>query len=512
MPMNTPRTLPPVLVGVLSLFLLPLASGFSQTTVATTPVGFLQMQCLANSDTLVALPFTRPAAFTGALSSVSGTGNDVISFSAAPNFTSSQFVYAPTAATPVTDHFYLIIGPTSTALTGTLTVTQNSATVAGANTTFTTQLAAGDRLTINDGYNLLTYTVASVDSATSLTLDRAFVDSAASGSSSGSALASSARTATVVAAVKTTKIATPTKLIPVTKPGKVITVPVVETTTGTLGGLSATFDHSLYEGRWYMITANDASTVTINLNGDTLPSSLASTQVSIIPCWTFNTLFPASNANVSFTPSPDLGTLYTQILIPDYASVGINLAAPLTYYYINNGSNTGWRLVGDPPTKDHGNDTLLPDGYFRVRNASGAPTLPLTFSGAVLVNKLAATLTVDSAQMQDNAVGLARPIGVTLNALGLHPDDNSFQASPSLGELTDELLVYDNTQVAFNKAASTIYYYIDSGSNVGWRLVGDPPTKDHGSDVLPAATALTIRKAAVGITTSASVWSNSPNY
>ena len=232
--------------GALSL-LFPALTGLGQTYTATTsPVGYLQTQCLANSDTLIAPSFTRPAAFVGSVSSISGNVVTVNSSS----LTANGFVYNPSGSPAVTDNFYLIVGPTSTALTGTLAVAQNSTTVTGTGTAFTTQLAVGDRISFYDGANTLTYNVAAIPSATSLTLDRAYADSLAT----------------------------------------------------TTSGLTGNFDHSPYEGHWYMVTANSASTVTVNLNGDTLSSVAAGTQVSVIPYWSLNSVFPASAAGVSFTP------------------------------------------------------------------------------------------------------------------------------------------------------------------------------------------------------------------
>ena len=622
--MNFPRMLSlAVFAGALSLGVLPIMPGHGQTTAATSPVGYLQVPCLASSDTLVAIPFARPTAFTGAVASVSGTASNVISFTATPGFTAGQFVFNPGGSPAVTDHFYLAVGPAPLSLPGTVSVTQGSPTVTGTGTTFTS-LAAGDRMSINDGYNVQTYTVTAVASDTVLTLDRAYTDAAASASTgnstasgaTSSSAASTASTATVspaasvvgtastttaspdnatptttatattatpptiaassasaaptptpattpttiasrdsatpttTATATTTTVAktvvthrpvkhrpeTPTAPTTVTSKSKAHTMAVeparrlavatkdmatAATTTNTatpftLSGLTATYDHSPYEGRWYMVTANDANTVTVNLNGDTLPASLASagTQVSIVPCWTFDTLFPAANANVSFTPSQSVLQLRTQVLIPDYAADGINLAFTAQYYYLSgsDATNVGWRLYGDDPTVDHGTDYLLPDGHFTVRNDNGAPTLPVTFNGSVSVNKIATALNTSPSEPQDCAVGLNRPIATPLNALGLTPADHSFQASASVLFLNDQLLVFDNTQASINRAVAAQYYYINSGPNVGWRLYGDDPTVDHGNDSIPAASALIIRKAAVTANTATPFWSNAPNY
>lgn len=470
-----------------SWVLLPAFDASGQTSVATNPVGYLQTSCLSNSDTLVAPPFTRAAAFTGAVSSISG---GTITFNAS---SLTADAYDAPATTPATkDTYYLRIGPVTATLAGTLAVTQGSTAVTGTGTTFGTDVKIGDRLTINDGYNLLTYTVAAIASTTSLTLDRAFSDSAAGGTTSS---VTTGKTTTV----KTTTLKpTSTKL-------------AATSATGTLSGLSATFDHSPYEGRFYQVVSNSVSSANVNLNGDTLSSVAIGTQVSIIPYWTLNSIFPAANANVSFTPTTSLFTLKTQILIPDYASSGTNLSAAAVYLYYNDGaSNVGWRAVGDLNT-DHGYDPLTPDGYVTVRTPASAPALPVTFSGTVPMTRLVTTLTTRTAGAQDNPVALNRPADQTLGSLGLGPKDGSFVATTSLFSLQDELFVYDNTKTGFNKSSAGVYIYFNDGaSNVGWRAVGDLST-DHGSDVIAASSALTVRKASTAAGQTA-IWNNSPNY
>jgi uncharacterized protein (TIGR02597 family) len=438
------------LVATLALFSLPAARILGQTAT-TTPVGYLQTQCLANSDTLVAPPFNRPAALTASVSSVAG---NVVTLNAS-SLTTNQFVYNPSGSPAVTDNFYLIVGPTTNSLTGTLSVTQSSTTVTGSGTAFTTQLAVGNRLTFNDGSNQLTYLVAAIASATSLTLDRAFVDSTAT------------------------------------------------TTTG----LAGIYDNSPYEGRWYTVTANGTSTVTVNLNGDTLSSVASGTQVSVIPFWSLNTIYPASAAGVSFTPTTNLHSLNTKILIPNFAGSGINLSPSAIYFYANIGTNVGWRMVGDVSTTDHGNDPVLPDGYFIVSNIDAATSLPLTVVGSVPVNNLVTSLDSNATAAQDNALGLNRPVGVALGSLGLTPANGSFVATTNPHSVADKLFLYDNTLVAHAKSASSIYFYYNSD----WRMVGDAITNSHAADIIPAGSAITVEKvAAQGAPTS--FWTNVPNY
>jgi uncharacterized protein (TIGR02597 family) len=272
------------------------------------------------------------------------------------------------------------------------------------------------------------------------------------------------------------------------------------------------------EGHTYAVTANSGNTLTVDTSSDNLSGITAGTQVVLIPNWTIGTLFRATDANVSFTPSTATRTFKTQILIPNYSGVGVNLAYSTSVYFFSNNvngttGNVGWRVVGDNSTP-RDDDPLLPDGYIVVRNSNGAPTLPLTALGAVLTKKLAVPLVTNATQAQDNALSMVRPVNVPLASTGLTPADGSFVATTATRNFQDELLVYDNSATSFNKSPSAIYFYSNNvngtSNNVGWRLVGDNTTP-HDSDVIPAGSAFTIRKAANG-TGQPVYWTNAATY
>jgi len=253
------------------------------------------------------------------------------------------------------------------------------------------------------------------------------------------------------------------------------------------------------EGRQYLITANGSNTLTLNLAGDDISGVQPTTQILIIPYQTLASVFPASDANVSFIPSASAFNRQTQILIPNYTGTGINLSANITYFFLNN----AWRKVGDNLANDHGDDTLLTDGYFILRNAGTGTNL--TALGGVLVKKEAIPLITRTSGQQDNFVSVTRPIGVSLNNLGLI-SSGAFASSPSAFNRIDQLFVFNNAATGLNKSASATYFY----SNGAWRLVGDP-TGDHGADLIAAGTGFIIRKGATA-NGSTQFWQNSPTY
>jgi uncharacterized protein (TIGR02597 family) len=256
------------------------------------------------------------------------------------------------------------------------------------------------------------------------------------------------------------------------------------------------------EGRIYTVTANGSNTLTVTLNGDSISGVQANTQILVVPYHTLATLFPATDANVSFIASPSQFNRQTQILIPNFAAAGINQSTGATYFYLNG----AWRKFGQPTTDDHGDDVLLPTGYFTLRNAGTGTNL--TALGAVLVKKEAIPLATLTSGPQDNAVSIIRPVNVTLDNLGLITS-GAFASSPSQFNRIDQLFVFDNAASGINKSASGTYYY----ANGHWRKFGQDPTADFGPDVIAAGTGFVIRKGAT-VDGATQFWVNdhSPTY
>ncbi len=250
------------------------------------------------------------------------------------------------------------------------------------------------------------------------------------------------------------------------------------------------------EGHIYAITGNTANTLTVATTAQNDVSGIpANTQITIIPNWTPATIFPATDANVSFTPTASPPSYKTLLRVPDYSASGTNLGYAAEYYF----SSNMWQRVS--PAGDGSDDPLLPDGYFVVRNDNGAPTLPVTNIGAVLLKKSAAPLMTATNHAQDNPFGILRPLDIPLDATGLGPADGSFVAN-------DQLLVFNNAQAALNKSPVIYYYDTSVGNSGGWRLTGDiTPSTDHGADIIPMGAGFIVRKAQTG--SGPIVWTNS---
>jgi len=419
---------------------------------SSSPVGFTTATCLANSDTLISLPFSRPAEFVGGVASVSGS---TLTISGTTGWQNNQFVYGTTLSGGGTQHntYYALIGPRAVALAGTISLTSGSKLVTGVGTTFTTAISPGDGLILTDstGNYIAYYIVGSVTDNTDLVLT------------------GNART--------------------------------------SLSGQTASVSKSTKEGHSYMVSANatvnGTSTVTLDTNGDDIGGIVAGTQVSLIPYWTLATVFPPSDLGVSYIGTQSVRSLQTQILMPFYQGVGINISAFPIYFYSN--TNSQWQMEGG--TANAGDTIILSDGYFTIRN--GTTATALTAMGAVNIQRLAVPLTTgpSSTTPQDNFVSITRPLPVTLNDLNLI-SSNAFTPSTSIRNVQDQLFLYNDAVATFNKTPSPNSDYIYLGGI--WQHLGGTLGVDAGGDTIPSGAAILIRKA--GSNGSTVFWTNPPTY
>ena len=254
-------------------------------------------------------------------------------------------------------------------------------------------------------------------------------------------------------------------------------------------------------GVLFDVASNTADTITLVDNGLTPTGLDAGTKFKIVQYWTLGTLFPASDANVSFTPSANLLglTRRTQLLFPNVTGTGINRSSSAIYFF----SGSSWRNVAAAGV-DANNTPILPDSFIIVRNpTTAADGLKLTVTGSVNADPISIPLDTTAGTPNDNFVSMSRPIDVTLNDLGLI-SSGAFTPSTSVLGLgrKDQLLVFNNANIGINKSASAIYFYY----NGTWRNVSSAGV-DAGLTTIPAGAGVIIRKAS-GTSATSAFWTN----
>jgi uncharacterized protein (TIGR02597 family) len=256
-------------------------------------------------------------------------------------------------------------------------------------------------------------------------------------------------------------------------------------------------------GATFIITSNDTSSVTVNLNGLATPSNADITAIEIRPCWTIATMFPASDANISFVPSATsvAGTRRTTINIPNVTGTGINRSSQATLFY--NNAVGDWVTTAATSTKA-GDTAILPGSYVVHRNTGGTPpALTLTLVGEVFAQPLTNYLATSNLKSNDTYLALPRATDYTLSQLGLN--DNSFTQSTSKvsSGRKDQLIVTSPTGAGINRSATATYFKF--GGN--WYNTAGV---NADSTVIPVGAAITIRKI-VSTDGATKTWNNQLN-
>ena len=240
-------------------------------------------------------------------------------------------------------------------------------------------------------------------------------------------------------------------------------------------------------GTGFLVVSNGTGDFTVALDGLTVTSADI-TGIEVRPLWTLNTLFPASDANVTFTPSTGVNaaTRRTQLVMPNFTGTGINRAASAVYFY--NPALSDWVLTTDTGVKA-GDTPLVPSQYLIHRNTGGTPVeLNATVVGAVYSKPSAMYFGTLSVGANDNPVGLPRPTDYLLSQYGF--TDSNFVQSTGVNAATrrDTVLVYSTTGSGINRATSKVYFkHLNT-----WR-----DTTDTGTEVdpvIPAGSAVIVRK------------------
>ena len=262
-------------------------------------------------------------------------------------------------------------------------------------------------------------------------------------------------------------------------------------------------------GKWYTITSNTATTLTINLNGDTL-NAVGTNELEVIKFWTLAELIdpatctsdPTTTPNAVVASSSTLGTgRKTELLIPNLVATGVNIAPNVTYY-VHAGI---WKLSG--PNTASNNVQLWPDTYFIIRNPAMAASTKYVCAGEVDTKAFAISLGTQTGIKQDNFQGMPRPVDVTLNQLGLGGTPAFMSSTSQLGTgQRDVLLLFDNTSAKKNKAPVYTYYF-----HAGIWKKTDTGATDKGNDVIPAGSGFIIRKYQSG-TGATETWTNPAPY
>lgn len=252
-------------------------------------------------------------------------------------------------------------------------------------------------------------------------------------------------------------------------------------------------------GKRYSVTANDATSITVNGGATTLQAQgfVTGNTYRVVPNWTLGTLFPGG-AGVggtadAFNPS--------SFVFSSSTAYGINKSSAVAYFYctgdVPNGVVAGWYDANDPFSAPLDNTIIDLNRMYSIRNSSASANT-VVVSGQVPATQAVIPVAVNTA-FNDVYLGAPFPIDVSLPESGLQ---SAIQGSPDAFNPVEVVFVYNDLGPGINKAAATGYFYCtgDTANGVvaGWYDANDPFTAPLTGKVILAGRCMVIRKAPYG--------------
>ena len=245
------------------------------------------------------------------------------------------------------------------------------------------------------------------------------------------------------------------------------------------------------EGQWFTVTGSTSSTVIVA--EDLAAAGLATTDnFRMLPFWTLGTLLLDGGG---LPPSASPSTILSNVLLNDVTAEGVNLSSggAGNYFYFDNGSVSGW-LDASNPVAFIDNTIIPPTSYLTLRNSTGSPAT-ITFSGSVPVEVFSNRIVSRAAGAQDNQVFLPYPADTLIGDLGL-VEAGAISSTNNPSVVSDFLLVYSKDSSGLNPSTSSTYFHFDNGSVSGWLDASNPVAFVDSTVVIPASSALIVRRAA----------------
>lgn len=325
-----------------------LSDTYAATTDTMPPVGSVALPALANSDTLISLPLSRAAAYSGLVSAVAG---DVLTVLDSPSWTTNQFVknlpdqtdtyYVQFRTGSAAGHFYTITANSAASLT----VDWNGETPS---------------ITPGDAFDLIPYwTLGTVYPATDA--GKSFIVSTS-------------------ALLRKTELLFPDPAYVGINPPPAATFYFLNGAWRKIGAPATTsFSDTVIPPDTYFIQRNKAESTRIANVGEVVTGPLATLVIAqsgiakqdnpISLRFAGTVTLAASNlvGSGAFQPSTSALIRKDELLVFDNTATGINKPPVATYYYLNG----GWRKVGSPATVDFGADAVFTAGRGIVIRKAG---------------------------------------------------------------------------------------------------------------------------------------------
>ena len=235
------------------------------------------------------------------------------------------------------------------------------------------------------------------------------------------------------------------------------------------------------KGDFFTVQGNTANSLLIDPEG--LPiASREITAVSLLPYWSLSSLFPPSQATISFIPTTNPSNVMTKVVISPPVTYGTQQPQNAGQSYYFNADLTNW-VSATNPTVPAGDAVIPPGAYVYVQN-TGSNNYPLHefISGSVLTNQFNLFFTSSRTSSVISYFSLPRNSSYPIGQIGFNNSNFTQSTGTGLAQRNDQLII-DNG----HGGVSAIYYRF---KNQWYNTDNAVPT----NPVFPAGTVFGLKK------------------
>lgn len=236
-----------------------------------------------------------------------------------------------------------------------------------------------------------------------------------------------------------------------------------------------------FKGDYFTVQGNSSNSLLIDPEGLGINSKDISA-VSLLPFWSLSSLFPPSQATVSFIPTTNASNVMTKVVISPPVTYGTQQPQDAGQSYYFNAGISNW-VSATNPSVPAGDAVIPPGAYVYVQN-TGSNSYPLHefISGSVLANQFNFFFSTSRTSSVTSYFSLPRNSSYPIGQIGFNDSNFTQSTGTGIAQRNDQLII-DNG----HGGVAAVYYRFKNQ----WYNTDNPvPT----NPVFPAGTVFGLKK------------------
>jgi len=206
------------------------------------------------------------------------------------------------------------------------------------------------------------------------------------------------------------------------------------------------------KGDYFTVQGNTSDSLLIDPEGLRI-NSRDITAVNLLPFWSLSSLFPPSQATISFIPTTDPSNIMTKVVISPPVTFGLQQPQNVGQSFYFSAALTNWVSTTNPSVPA-GDEVIQPGAYVYLQN-TGSNNYPLHvfLSGSVLTNQFNFYFTTSRTSSAISYFSLPRNSSYPIGQIGFNDSNFTQSTGTSFFQRNDQLIIDDG-----NGGVAAVYY------------------------------------------------------